>query len=255
MADKTAGGASGPAAGARQGPAWRRWALAVAALLALFGLWFVLPVEAWLAALRDWVDGLGPLGWLVFGAVYALATVALVPGSLLTLAAGVAFGLWAFPLIVVAATVGASLAFLAGRYLARERVQRAIAGRPRFKAVDRAVKEDGWQIVALVRLSPVIPFNLQNWFFGTTSVDFWHYLLATFFGIMPGTLLYVWIGSFGAMAGGGSSSASTLKYIFFGVGLLATGVVTWMVTRKAKAVLRAHGLNGGETGVGKPEEP
>lgn len=246
MLDDTVSDAPHPDPGARGRPPWRRWALAVGALLVLFSLWFVLPVESWLTALRAWVEGLGPYGWLVFGVVYALATLALVPGSLLTLAAAVAFGFWAFPLVVVAATVGASLAFLAGRYLARDKVRHAIAGRPKFQAVDRAVKEDGWQIVGLLRLSPMVPFNLQNWFFGTTSVDFWHYLIATFFGIMPGTLLYVWIGSLGAMAGTGESSASAIRYLFFGVGLVATAVVTCMVTRRAKATLRAHGLNGDE---------
>lgn len=252
MAEDTISDAQCPEPGARRGPPWRRWALPVVALVVLFSLWFVLPVEGWLADLHTWVDGLGTLGWLVFGLVYVLATVALVPGSLLTLAAGVAFGLWAFPLVVVAATVGASLAFLAGRYLARDKVRRAIAGRPKFQAVDRAVKKDGWQIVGLLRLSPIVPFNLQNWFFGTTSVDFWHYLVATFFGIMPGTLLYVWIGSLGGMAGGGNSSASTLKHLFFGVGLVATAVVTWLVTRRAKATLKAHGLNDGATPCDAP---
>jgi membrane protein DedA with SNARE-associated domain len=86
---------------------------------------------------------------------------------------------------MIGATLGSSLAFLIARYLLRERIKRALHKRPKFKAVDEAVSEDGWRIVLLLRLSPLVPFNLQNYFFGITEIKFWQYMVATFVGIIP----------------------------------------------------------------------
>jgi uncharacterized membrane protein YdjX (TVP38/TMEM64 family) len=120
-----------------------------------------------------------------------------------------------------------------------------IEQRPRFKAVDQAVTENGWKVVMLLRLSPVVPFNLQNYFFGVTDIKFWHYVAATFVGIMPGTALYVYLGAIGAAAGGAGSQGGAFKWTFFGVGLLATIVVTVLITRKAKARLDELGVKEG----------
>ncbi len=106
-------------------------------------------------------------------------------------------------LVVVAATAGATLAFLIARHLVRQKVESLVEERPKFKAVDEAVSEDGWKIVGLLRLSPLVPFNLQNYFFGVTDVGLLPYVAATFFGIMPGTLLYVYLGTLGKAADAG----------------------------------------------------
>jgi len=217
----------------------------LAGIAVLLAAYRFLPLGAWTEAFRGWIEALGPLGWLVFLVIYALATAALAPGSVLTIAAGLAFGLWGFPLVVVAATLGASIAFLAARYLIRERVRRTIAERPRFRAVDAAIEDEGWKVVGLLRLSPAVPFSLQNWFFGTTSVHFVPYLLATFFGIMPGTLLYIWIGSLGGAAAT-DEGTSTIEILFFVVGIVSTLLVTVLVGRKAKQKLRQHGVNEAE---------
>ena len=214
-------------------------------LVVLMGAWFLLPVSEWLKSFNQWIESLGVWGYVIFAAVYIIATVLLAPGSPLTIAAGLAFSGWAFPLIVVAATIGAGLAFLVARHLARARVQRMIEQRPRFKAVDQAVTENGWKVVMLLRLSPVVPFNLQNYFFGVTDIKFWHYVAATFVGIMPGTALYVYLGAIGAAAGGGGFQGGAFKWTFFGVGLLATIVVTVLITRKAKARLDELGVKEG----------
>ncbi|WP_299593353.1 VTT domain-containing protein [uncultured Tateyamaria sp.] len=129
------------------------------------------------------------------------------------------------------------MAFLVGRHLVRVMVERKINDYPKFKAVDAAIEDEGWKVVDLLRPSPTVPFSLQNWFLGTTKVGFLPYVVATFAGIMPGTLLYVWIGSLGANAGG---EGPTAKYILFGVGLIATLAVTILVGRKAKAKLDEH---------------
>ena len=183
---------------------WKWLGIAVA-LLGLFAAWYFLPVDEWVESLNQWVKQLGSLGYVVFGLIYAVATVLLFPGAILTLAAGLTFGLWAFPLVVVSATLGAALAFLVGRYLAREAIEKRYSDDKRFKAIDSAIEEEGWKIVGLLRLSPLIPFNLQNYIYGLTDINFRHYVLATFFGIMPGSLMYVYFGAAGkaALGGGG----------------------------------------------------
>jgi uncharacterized membrane protein YdjX (TVP38/TMEM64 family) len=216
---------------------------AIAAVGALVAAWWFLPVASWIETFRVWVAEQGIWGHVIFAAVYAAATVALAPGALLTLAAGLAFGLQGFPTVIIGATIGAALAFLVGRYFARAWVERQIEKSRIFLAIDKAVAEDGWKIVGLMRLSPLVPFNLQNYFFGVTKVGFWPYLITTFFGIMPGALLYVWIGSLGAVAGASSGDeASLYKNIAYVVGLAATALVTIIVSRKARQKLKQFGV-------------
>jgi uncharacterized membrane protein YdjX (TVP38/TMEM64 family) len=189
-----------------------------------------------------WVEGLGVWGPLAFILGYALATVAFVPGSLLTLAAGAIFGLARGTLYTLAgATLGACGAFLVARYLARGAVERKIAGNARFAAIDRAVGKEGLKIVALLRLSPVFPFNLLNYALGLTRVPFVHYLLASA-AMLPGTLLYVYYGkaagSLAAVAGGVKTERGTAYWVTLGIGLAATLAVTTFVTRLAGKALR-----------------
>jgi uncharacterized membrane protein YdjX (TVP38/TMEM64 family) len=117
--------------------------------------------------LRSWIDQFGAWGPRL---IYIVLVILLVPGSALTLAAGFAYGPWSAPLAVVAATIGASLAFLINRYIAQEKVCSMLQGRKKLQAVEKAVNEDGWKIVGLVRVSPIVPFNLQNYFFGITDI-------------------------------------------------------------------------------------
>ena len=222
---------------------------AIALIAAAIAAWSLLPAAAWIEAFRTWVQQQGLLGHVVFILAYVVATVALAPASALTLAAGVAFGLAGFPTVIAGATLGAGAAFLIGRYLARGWVERQMADSPAFKAIDRAIESEGWKIVGLMRLSPLVPFNLQNYFFGATKVGFWPYLVTSLFGIMPGTLLYVWIGSLGASAGmggmlqSGDGSTGTIKLLALVAGLIATAAVTVIVSRKANQMLREAGLD------------
>lgn len=189
----------------------------------------------------DWISGLGPTGPLVFVLLYILACVLLLPGSLLTLGAGVVFGVIEGSVVVsVGSTLGATCAFLVGRYLARDWVGAKIAGNDKFKAIDEAVAVEGWKIVGLTRLSPIFPFNLLNYAFGLTQVKLKHYLIASWLGMMPGTIMYVYIGSLAgdlASLGSGERTRSTGEWILYGIGLAATVVVTVFVTRIAKKAL------------------
>ena len=223
----------------RARPIWRV-ALGVAALAALI----VLGRQAggYVLGFAGWVKGLGAWGPVVFIAGYVLATVAFVPGVLLTLAAGAIFGLVQGVLYVfVAATLGASAAFLVGRYLARAAVERRIAANPRFAAIDRAVGAEGRKIVFLLRLSPVFPFNLLNYALGLTRVRFADFFLASV-GMLPGTVLYVYsgklIGDVTALASGAAVEKGAAYYAVLVLGLVATVAVTAFVTRTARRALR-----------------
>ena len=189
-----------------------------------------------------WVEGLGVWGPVVFILGYAVAAVAFIPGSLLTLAAGAVFGVVKGTIYtLIGATLGASAAFLVARYGARKAIERRIAGNSRFAAVDRAVGREGFKIVALLRLSPLFPFNLLNYSLGLTKVSFLSYLAASI-AMLPGTLLYVYYGkaagSLAALAGGAKTEKGPGSWILLGVGLLATIVVTTYVTRLAGKALR-----------------
>lgn len=200
----------------------------------------MLPVQAWLRDALEAVDRLGPWGPVLFIAVYVLACLLFVPGSLLTLGAGFLYGVVRGTVLVsVAATLGATAAFLTARYLVRESVERRVSRDRRFRAVDAAVGREGWKIVGLTRLSPVIPFNLLNYAFGVTRVSLRDYVLASWAGMLPGTLMYVYIGSLaGDLATlGGRRERTPAEWAFYALGLAATLAVTWYVTRLARAAL------------------
>lgn len=203
--------------------------LAILVLLILGGR----QLGVYIPQFRAWVEGLGALAPVVFILGYAVATVAFIPGSALTLAAGAIFGVVEGTIYTLAgATLGASAAFLLARYVARGAIERRISGNSRFAAIDRAVGREGFKIVALLRLSPVLPFNLLNYALGLTRVRFLHYLAASV-AMLPGTLLYVYSGAaVGELAGGVGNK------VLLGVGLVATIVVTTFVTRLAGRALR-----------------
>jgi uncharacterized membrane protein YdjX (TVP38/TMEM64 family) len=185
----------------------------------------------------DWVGRLGPWGPVIFIALYVVAAVLFIPGSVLTLGAGAVFGVIRGSVYVsIAATLGAAAAFLVGRYLARDAIARQIEGNTRFAAIDKAVASEGWKIVGLTRLSPVFPFTLLNYAFGLTRVKFGHYVLASWIGMMPGTVMYVYLGSL-AKAASGERARTNGEWVLYGVGLLATIVVTIFVTRVARKAL------------------
>ena len=199
----------------------------------------------------DWVARNGMAGVLLFVLGYVAATVAFVPGSLLTIAAGAIFGLAkGTALVFVAATLGASAAFLVSRYLARPLVERRLTGNDRFVAVDRAVGQEGRKIVFLLRLSPVFPFNLLNYALGLTKVSFRDYILASA-GMLPATLLYVYygkiLGDVARIATGMPIPRGPEYYVLLGIGLAATIVVTALVTRTARRALRDAIGDGGGT--------
>ena len=197
--------------------------------------------QAILANALQWIDSLGTVGAIAFIALYIIATVAFFPGSILTLGAGVIFGaVWGSLYVFIGATLGATAAFFVGRYLARGWVASKIADNKKFAAIDQAVGREGLKIVLLTRLSPIFPFNLLNYAFGITGVSLKDYFIASV-GMIPGTILYVYIGSLAgnlAMIGTEAQPTNrTLQWAIRILGLIATVAVTVYVTRIARKAL------------------
>ncbi|HIK32707.1 MAG TPA: TVP38/TMEM64 family protein [Oscillatoriales cyanobacterium M4454_W2019_049] len=198
----------------------------------------------------EWVNSQGTVGVLVFIGLYAIATVALVPGSLLTLGAGVIFGLaFGSIYVFVGATLGATLAFIVGRYLTRDWVAKKIEGNEKFAAIDRAVSKEGFKIVLLTRLSPAFPFVLLNYAYGLTGVTLKDYVLGSV-GMIPGTIMYVYLGSLAGdlarigMEGSASNpNAEIAQWVLRIVGFIATVAVTVYVTKIARQALNEETEN------------
>lgn len=201
-----------------------------------------LEVQKSVAVLLQWISNLGAWGAFIFVVIYILATVLFVPGLILTMGAGFLFGvIQGAALVSIASTLGAGTAFLIGRYLARDWVARKVSGHPRFHQIDEAIGREGWRIVGLVRLSPVFPFNLLNYAFGLTRVRFKDYLLASWLGMLPATVLYVYLGSLAgslASVGTGARSRTPAEWGLYAVGLIATLLVVVIVTRIARKALK-----------------
>ena len=221
---------------AQSGSHWK-WLIFLAVATALFGAAKYFQVQDLLKQALDWIGELGPWGPVIFIALYIVATVLFIPGSVLTLGAGAVFGVvWGSIYVSIASTAGATCAFLVGRYLARAAIARKLEGNDRFAAIDQAVAKEGWKIVGLTRLSPVFPFTLLNYAFGLTRVKLGHFVIASWIGMMPGTVMYVYLGSL-AKAATGERTRTSGEWVLYGVGLLATLVVTLFVTRIAKKAL------------------
>ncbi|MEX1223174.1 MAG: VTT domain-containing protein, partial [Pirellulales bacterium] len=226
----------------RQSAKWLsivRWVSILIILLALATIIRSLPLDRGLAAMNDWLAGLGVWGPVVLAGIYVVATVLFVPGTILTLAAGAMFGLVVgFIAVSVGSTAGAASAFLISRYLARDRVAAMAQGDRRFGAIDRAIGEGGWKIVALLRMSPAIPFNMQNYLYGLTPIRFWPFLLTSWLAMMPGTFLYVYLGHITGAAVGTGRARGPVEWAMLAVGLLATIAVTVYVTKLARRKLQ-----------------
>jgi uncharacterized membrane protein YdjX (TVP38/TMEM64 family) len=186
-------------------------------------------------SILDWVAAQGIWAPVLFVLVYAGGAVAFVPGSLLTLSAGAIFGVVKGTLLVsLGSTLAAAISFLLGRFALRGWVEKKLAHKPAFKAIDEAVAREGWKMVLLLRLSPAFPFTLLNYGLGLTRIGFWPAVIASWIGMLPATILYVYLGSIARVATG---ETTTAQKVLYGVGLLATLVVTIWITRIAKRAI------------------
>lgn len=212
--------------------------------LVVAGLFYALKVLGIQEKLREmlaWIDDQGRAGPAIFIAVYVVATVLFLPGSLLSLGAGLLFGLgWGTVWVSIASVSGAACSFLVGRYLARGWVEKKASGYPKFKAVNEAVAGEGWKIVALTRLSPAFPFVFLNYAYGLTQVKLSHFVLASWIFMLPGTVMYVYFGTLAgnlAALGAGKDERTPQEWALLIVGGVATVAVTVYVTKIAKRAL------------------
>lgn len=233
----------------------------IAIAAALIGLSIFLPVHAWMLDFISWVRDAGVWGALLFAGIYIAATVMLIPGSILTLGAGFVYGpLWGTLLVSPASVIGAFIAFCLARGRLRSWVENKVQGNTRFQAVDKAVGDQGFKIVTLLRLSPVFPFIFLNYALGLTGVRRSRYVLASFIGMLPGTFLYTYLGSLvpsvTELAGGAQQGAPATQNIVLWGGFAATLIATVYITRLARRALREAVPEAVETldpDTGKPE--
>jgi uncharacterized membrane protein YdjX (TVP38/TMEM64 family) len=236
-----------------------KWTSAILIVVSLLVLVRVLPVGRGIEALTAWIDGLSFWGPAVYGLLYVTCTVLFIPGSALTLGAGAIFGLgWGTVSVSLGSTAGAALAFLIARHVARDKIAVQARRFPKFDAIDRAIGRQGWKIIALLRLSPVVPFNLSNYLFGLTAIRFWSYVLASWLAMLPGTFMYIYLGHLGreslAAAADAPSSKGAGEWALLVVGLIATVVVTIFVARLARRAIQEHTQIGSDAPTaGAPE--
>jgi uncharacterized membrane protein YdjX (TVP38/TMEM64 family) len=188
------------------------------------------------------MQSVGPAAPAAFILIYALAVVALIPASLLTIAGGAVFGLLpGMAYALVGATLGSTGAFLIGRHVARRLVARRLAAMPRFVAIERAVSARGRRIVFLLRLSPVVPFNFLNYALGLTTISVWDFVVASL-GTVPGAFVYAYAGKVTgealALAGKAEVPKNASYYAVLLAGLVATIAATTVVTRTARRALQ-----------------
>ena len=230
---------------AEQGRNDRRytWPLILAAIIALAGLTALstqpLLLEAWLPRLRTWIESQGNLGTLAFGFTFVISVLLFIPGALLTVLAGAIFGpVWGTVIVSIASSVADGIAFLIGRYYARGAVEKLARRYRRFRILDIAITEAGWPVVALLRLSPTVPYSASNYLYGLTGIPFFPYWITTWAFTLPGTIAYVYLGYAGSEAFVKTTRTAMEWYLLY-LGLAATlGATIYLAVFARRALLK-----------------
>lgn len=213
----------------------RLWLLALAGVgLAVLGS--QLPLQDWFLGTYNWLSTLGNSAIPVFIGLYLLATVFGLPNIVLILVAGAAFGLKGVAVASVADLLGAIACYCVGRWLARDRIKRWIKKNPNFASLDAAVGQQGWKILLLMRLSPLVPSNILNYGFSCTRVNFWQYCFFSWVGMLPVIALYVYLGSFGLSLFQEGPTAG--KIVLQGGGAVLALSAGWYTTNLTRQALK-----------------
>ena len=204
------------------------------------------PLSLWLHRFLDGVRSRGTVGMIIYATAYAIGTVLLVPGTLLTAGSGFLYGTIVGTLIVSPASVlGATFSFLLARSFARDWVAKKVSKYRKFELIDRAIAKNGFKIVLLMRLDPIfIPFAILNYALGLSRVRLLDYILASWIGMLPATTLYVYLGSsvknISDLLQGTLPSAGLWPQLLFWGGLVAAGGLVYILTRIARQALLAE---------------
>ena len=222
--------------------------LIVAIVIAIAGLiafsTHALPLDVWLPLLRVWIEDQGSFGILIFGLIFVISVLLFIPGALLTMLAGGIFGLaWGTVIVSVASSVADGIAFLIARYYARGAVTRLAQRYPRFGILETAITEAGWPVVALLRLSPTVPYSASNYLYGLTGIRFFPYWITTWAFTLPGTAAYVYLGYAGSEALVETSRTTVDWYLLY-LGLAATlGATFYLAIFARRALLKFEHQN------------
>ncbi len=197
---------------------WKLALLGVVGIAMLASLKFF-PVLDWIKAFGEWSAQLGFAGALIYGVVFGVAAILMVPCLPLTIFAGFAFGMFSGLVAVwIGIAIGAAFGFLFARYVAREVVAQKFAQNARFRSIDGAIAKEGWKIVGLLRMCPV-PFGITNYLYGLTAIRFWPYMAATMIGLLPPNIAFVYLGAFGKRTLDGPRHP--LEFVLGGLALVA----------------------------------
>jgi uncharacterized membrane protein YdjX (TVP38/TMEM64 family) len=219
--------------GGGHGWLWR-WAAVCVGTVTVAALAYHLPVLERIVALQGWFRGQGVLGGVLYAAGFAVGIVLLLPGSILSAGAGFTFGfLWGSVIVWVGALAGATLAFVIGRHGPRARVEWLSHRHPKFAAARDAVGEEGWKVVAMLRLSVIAPFTPTNYLLGLTPVRLSTFVSATAIAMLPGILLHTALGAAGNLVVGGRP-VGTLAWVGLATGIGFAVAATVILTRAAR---------------------
>jgi len=192
----------------------------------------------------EWIEHSGWFGVVWFIVLYTLTCVFFLPGSILTIGAGAVYGFWfSTALVTISSTVGAAVNFLTSRYLARDWMQRKLGRNAKFRALEKAVCSEGWRMILISRMSPIVPHSLVSYAAGLIRISFWRFTFASFIGFLPPSAAYTYVGAVVGKAlrtSAGVTPHDPVTWIFYGLGLVATLAVTVITTRIARQSWRTY---------------
>lgn len=230
---------------AQQDRNWILWVtIGVALFIAAAIVFVIFDVQGYLLNALAWVEAQGAWGPLIVFAMVVVAVIFILPGVVFTLGSGFLFGVVVgSTVIILATTLGAAIAFLIARYFFNDGVTNYLRHHERLAVIQRELAGQGWKVVMLTRLVPFFPFKLSNYFFGVTDFTFRGFVLGTFLGIIPYSVLNVYIGSLAsdlANIGHGERSRTTLEWIVYALGFLAALIAVFQLTRIARQALAKY---------------
>jgi uncharacterized membrane protein YdjX (TVP38/TMEM64 family) len=217
---------------------WQIWIWPVLLLGLAVGAWW-LPWDDWVPAMRDWVQARGTFSSVAFVGLYIVVVMLPLPAAAMSVLGGLVFGWWGYPLSLLGSLLGAIPPYLIGRTWLRGLLLRRFPG-PKVAAADRAITRNAIPFMLMLRITPVVPFTVQNWMLGLTNIRFWPYCWTTVVGLAPGTLAMVWVGEVGGLV---TSEAGWTRTLLVAGGLLGFGAMMLWLTRVATRELRAAGFD------------
>jgi len=210
--------------------------------VAIIGITRLLPVVEWIGILQQRIVAMQIWGAAFYPLLFAACNILLLPGGVIAMGSGLFFGLWwGTFLVLMGNLIAAAVAFGISRHLGRSWLERKFSNSRRWRALDKAIRRQGWKIIFLSQVHPLFPTSLLNYLYGVTSIRFWPCMFWVAMGQLPGLFLYAYLGTLaqlGIKLVEGKTHPLAHEYgIWFG-GLLLTVVVTTALGRLALRLLK-----------------